>query len=155
MIFVFSVQLACDYYIYREVLFPFYRNFIFNIYTNQSSRWGTGPYYYYIYNSFCFFLQTLLPAFFVGLVRDKQTWKEFIVFLLYFVAFSLVPHKESRFLYPVCPFLLCITGRGLHYLFSWKVLKKIYAAIIIICYLAGILSFFSFIFFFFFFFLKL
>jgi 4-amino-4-deoxy-L-arabinose transferase-like glycosyltransferase len=84
----------------------------FNIIAGHASEWGTSPWYHYI----------LLVSLIVGLVfyflplgieKDSRSVLLGLLILPFLVAFSLVPHKENRYISPIVPFIHVLIGNAL------------------------------------------
>jgi hypothetical protein len=60
---VVIIQILCDYYVYGELIFPIYNNFIFNIYEQKSKNWGVLPFYYYFLTAIPLLLDAYIPFF--------------------------------------------------------------------------------------------
>lgn len=77
--------------------------FYFNAILNKSSEWGTLPFYAY----FILFLPRLLlislPLSFIGFVTDARVRRMLLPMIIYITLFSLLPHKEWRFIMYTIP----------------------------------------------------
>jgi len=87
--------------------------FVLNILTGGSARWGVRPATYYLER-----LPTILG--FVAMILallsvvkfdipTRLLWMDVITYL---VVFSLIPHKERRFLFPILPLLYLLAALG-------------------------------------------
>lgn len=104
----------------------------FNAIQNRSAEWGTEPWHWYFTSALPRTLVALLPFLFLGTVRwlanarsvaDSDTGIAsyldpatdiFAVPSIAFVGlYSILPHKETRFLLPVLPLLLATAAHGL------------------------------------------
>lgn len=84
----------------------------FNIIAGHASDWGTNPWYEYI----------LLVSVAVGLVvyllpfgveKDSKSILLGFLILPFLAAFSVVPHKEHRYVSPIFPFIHILIGKAL------------------------------------------
>jgi GPI mannosyltransferase 3 len=85
----------------------------FNLIEGRASDWGTSPWFYYFR-----YLWSAMPS--VAIVFSAGVllaWRRaagiFAIAAVFFALYSLVPHKEMRFLIPVLPLLCALTGVGL------------------------------------------
>jgi phosphatidylinositol glycan class B len=112
---VFFVSLLCDYFFYQRLIFPPFEFFRFNVLHNLSSFYGTNSLFYYFYNAIPTMLLTFLPftmiafwKYFDGYggrssgVHSLLSWSCLFVILSY----SLLAHKEFRFIYPLIPLMI-------------------------------------------------
>lgn len=90
------------------VMWPELYSFYFNVVLNKSSDWGTSPWYWYFLIALPKSITCAIPFMFVGLLYQKRgyapiDWRviEMIGPALIFVGlFSVLPHKELRFVMP-------------------------------------------------------
>ena len=84
----------------------------FNIIAGHASEWGTSPWYHYV----------LLVSLIVGVVlyflpmgieKDSRSVLLGLLILPFLTAFSLVPHKEDRYISPIIPFIHILIGNAL------------------------------------------
>lgn len=109
-----------------RVLWPELDAFLFNVISGQSSEWGTDPWYFYFLNALPRLLLnplTYLLALPVAL-RQPATRQPAIPLLvpsLAFVAlYSIIPHKEWRFIIYVIPSLTTAASLGAGYLWTHR-----------------------------------
>ncbi|KAK6537905.1 dolichyl-P-Man:Man(7)GlcNAc(2)-PP-dolichol alpha-1,6-mannosyltransferase [Orbilia ellipsospora] len=98
--------------------------FIFNTLQGKSSEWGTSPIHYYFTNSIPkmmlnpFALLVLLP---IGIMAGgwRRTTERIVGPALSYVAiYSLLPHKEWRFIVYVMPALTVVAGVGADWVYT-------------------------------------
>ncbi|OQV18890.1 putative Dol-P-Man:Man(7)GlcNAc(2)-PP-Dol alpha-1,6-mannosyltransferase [Hypsibius exemplaris] len=77
----------------------------FNTVRNQSSKWGVAPFLWYFYSVIPRFLLTSLPFFVVGLVTSRVMRTILLPFAIFVALYSLLPHKELRFIIYIVPVL--------------------------------------------------
>jgi hypothetical protein len=110
---VFST-VAIDSYYYGE--FPVITSMNFmrvNVSEGLSKYYGKDPFYFYIVRTLPQFFTVAIPAVFFGYysyLKDKLTISKdqvpylAILSLSYLIIFSLIAHKEDRFMLPIIPF---------------------------------------------------
>ena len=125
-------------------------NFLkFNVIRGVSDFYGTHPAHWYFSNALPVILLSLLPAFIFGCFQLLKTLFTVSVqppekhrggFLLvcifgYILFFSVLGHKEFRFLYPILPLMLLVSGYGItSFLQKFKIpgIKKSWKFVIIV-----------------------
>jgi hypothetical protein len=84
----------------------------FNLIDGKASGFGTAPFDFF---AVCL-ARTLGPALGIVLLGLAASWRRarglVSLVLVYFLAHSLVPHKELRFLLPIVPLALALAGAG-------------------------------------------
>jgi len=114
------LTVAFDSYFFNKITWPEFETFYFNVVMNKSHEWGTAPALWYFTSSLPkMFLAS--NVFFVFALFLRKTHKfcdirmlEYaFIFLFYVAIFSLLPHKETRFLYPIIPVAVILMGYGL------------------------------------------
>jgi GPI mannosyltransferase 3 len=91
----------------------------FNLLEGKSAQWGTSPASYYLEHAF---LSTGWTLAIVGLGFLLAFWRHrtLAIVSLGFVAMHIyVPHKEYRFLMPIVPLVLTLSGLGLGRVLDW------------------------------------
>jgi len=84
----------------------------FNIIAGHASDWGTSPWYEYILLVLVVvgLVVYLLP---LGVEKDSKSLLLGLMILPFLAAFSVVPHKEHRFVSPIFPFIHILIGNAL------------------------------------------
>lgn len=119
---------AINHYFYTEFKLPLLNFFKFNISDNLSSFYGVSRIDFYLFQAIPILLLNYLPFFVYGIFTTS--WSQFKGLMLFYIGiFTLISHKEFRFIYPLMPILLFYTAHGLVSL-SRKVTDKIMKAII-------------------------
>ena len=96
--------LLVDSWFYETWVFTPWNYFYFNIIKDVASKFGTEPWYYYLYESISSMSYIIgIPVFlaFISLVILKP--KNILVWIIFpFILFhSIIPHKELRFIFPL------------------------------------------------------
>ena len=88
-----------------------------NLLHNLSAYFGTDPWWQYIFVFALAIFRIMWPAMVLSLfnhLRTKQNKKEwpYLTFynVFYLIVFSVIPHKEMRFLLPILPFAFIMIG---------------------------------------------
>jgi hypothetical protein len=84
----------------------------FNIIAGHASEWGTSPWYHYflLVWSIAGLVLYFLP---LGIEEDSRSVLLGLLILPFLAAFSLVPHKENRYISPIVPFIHILLGNAL------------------------------------------
>ncbi|MBS2026996.1 MAG: hypothetical protein JST54_03745 [Deltaproteobacteria bacterium] len=85
----------------------------FNLIEGKASKWGTSPFGYYLQTAWTSTGPSalLIP---LGLAAIWTRARGYVVVVLaYWLAHSVIPHKEFRFLLPIVPFAMGLAGAGL------------------------------------------
>ncbi|KAI8987324.1 Alg9-like mannosyltransferase family-domain-containing protein, partial [Mycotypha africana] len=104
----------------NNFVFTPYLFFQTNVINNISLFYGAHTWHWYISQGIPFILSTFLPFFALGLYyvyHSKQIYARMKTLLLLsawiLIIYSLLPHKEFRFIYSIIPILLIISACGL------------------------------------------
>lgn len=97
-----------DYYFYQQLTFPLYNFLEFNVIKNLSIFYGTAPWHFYLFQAIPLMLMIYLPLMIYGLEKSILL----VSSIVYLVGFSLIQHKEFRFIYPLHPIMLYFTAQG-------------------------------------------
>ncbi|XP_006831691.1 PREDICTED: GPI mannosyltransferase 3 [Chrysochloris asiatica] len=97
-------------------------NFLnFNVLQNLGTFYGSHPGHWYLSQGFPVVLGTHLPFFIHGCFLAPKRFRILLVTVLWTVlAYSMLSHKEFRFIYPVLPFCMVFCGYSLNHLKIWK-----------------------------------
>lgn len=95
--------------------------FWFNIIENKSSNWGTSPWYWYFVKALPNLMMISYPLLIMAILTNSRMRRKIALLPLFFImAFSCLPHKETRFLFPIIPILNLATA-----MFCHKITKEI------------------------------
>lgn len=124
---VIGLDSILNYTFYSEFKIPLLNFFMFNVSDSLSSFYGVSRVDFYIFQALPILLLNYLPLFIYGISsRGYTEYKGLIAF--YIGVFTVIPHKEFRFIYPLMPMLLTFCARGLIKLsskFSKRIMKTI------------------------------
>ncbi|UPQ96782.1 Dol-P-Man:Man(7)GlcNAc(2)-PP-Dol alpha-1,6-mannosyltransferase [Chloropicon primus] len=122
------LTVAVDSVFWGRLLWPELEVFLFNnpAGDNRSSEWGvSSPHWYFT---------SALPralsgsAFFVliGALYERRIRPFGLIALAYVLLYSMLPHKEVRFLFPVLPYFNVVAATGLSRVFKMKGRKRLW-----------------------------
>lgn len=115
------VNTMIDFYFYRKLAFPLLSFLKFNFTSPLSRFYGVAPWHFHIAQSLPLMLGYSLPLFSYGMITtlSKKEFSSFFlnpliqckfVIVVNLVAYSSLPHKEFRFIYPLQPFFILISS---------------------------------------------
>lgn len=112
------INLLIDFYYYGKLTFPL-KNFIkFNLVNSYSDFYGINSISFHFVQSLPFILTTYLPFFVFSMFKfpiiKRRLFNAIIISNLIF--FSLITHKEFRFIYQLMPFLIIYSSYGIYQL---------------------------------------
>ncbi|KAL6929922.1 hypothetical protein ACO0SA_001327 [Hanseniaspora valbyensis] len=100
-----SITILTDFYFYNEITFPFVTFVKFNFSKNLSKFYGSAPMNFHIFQSIPILNGITLPYYILSFLNFTKSHKiiKWLHILLIFnlILFSLIDHKEFRFLFPV------------------------------------------------------
>jgi phosphatidylinositol glycan class B len=117
---VWAVSMIVDFYFYgRWVVVPW--NFLrFNVVQKISSFYGVHSWHWYITQGLPVMVFTFLPLMAVGIWKGVSHSVPLLLLFVWGVAvFSLLPHKEFRFLFPLLPLAHIYSGHGLRFVSAY------------------------------------
>ncbi|EHB03559.1 GPI mannosyltransferase 3, partial [Heterocephalus glaber] len=97
-------------------------NFLrFNVLQGSGSFYGSHPWHWYLGQGLPAVLGPHLPFFLHGCVRAPGRCRALLVPVLWTLSvYSMLGHKEFRFIYPVLPFCMVFCGYSLTHLRTWR-----------------------------------
>lgn len=103
-----GLSLLIDSHFWGRTLWPEGQVLFFNTVENRSHEWGTSPFHWYATSALpralgAAFLFALLGA--LLYLTKRMYWRLVAPAAVFVIAYSFLPHKELRFLFPVLPLL--------------------------------------------------
>ncbi|KAK9365228.1 Alg9-like mannosyltransferase family-domain-containing protein [Lipomyces kononenkoae] len=99
---ILSLNALLDMWYYQQLTFPLYNFLKFNIVESLSSFYGVNRQLYYIVEALPQLLTVYLPFFFHGIYLSRcSTLAQASIFVVF--VYSLISHKEVRFIFPLLP----------------------------------------------------
>ncbi|XP_020836943.1 GPI alpha-1,2-mannosyltransferase 3 [Phascolarctos cinereus] len=97
-------------------------NFLkFNVLKNLGKFYGSHPWHWYVCQGVPVILGPHLPFFIHGCFLTPRRYRILLVAVVWTVlVYSLLSHKEFRFIYPILPFCMVFCGHSLNHLKTWK-----------------------------------
>ncbi|KAM9861354.1 GPI mannosyltransferase 3 [Aulostomus maculatus] len=97
-------------------------NFLkFNVFHGVADFYGSHPWHWYLTQGFAVVIGPHLPFFLHGCSLAFKRYKILLVAVIWTVGvYSLLPHKEFRFIYPVLPFCMIFCGISVANLTTWR-----------------------------------
>jgi alpha-1,6-mannosyltransferase len=143
-----TATVAVDSYFWQQFpLWPELSAFIFNVIDGQSSAWGTQPWYFYLVNAIPRLLLNPL-TYFIGIPLSlfyPSTRPSAVLLLVPSIAYvnlySLVSHKEWRFIVYIVPPLTAAAALGSSYLWIRRRRSIIYRVLSLLILLSTALTF--------------
>ncbi|CAH2353974.1 GPI mannosyltransferase 3 [[Candida] railenensis] len=113
-ILILSVNTVIDYLFYNEVTFPIYNFIQFNVIKSLSIFYGVAPWHFYIFQAIPIMTMTSLP-FLIHYLISLKGYKSVLGISSFIVvgSFSLINHKEFRFIYPLQPVFILFVAMSI------------------------------------------
>ncbi|EGG23229.1 putative transmembrane protein [Cavenderia fasciculata] len=111
----FGISIAIDYIYYGQITIVAYNFLYFNVVKNISSFYGTHPFHWFFTQGFPTIAYTTLPIFILSyyqLYKKGDTQRLHLANVAWFTIFfySLLAHKEFRFIMPILPIVMIYAG---------------------------------------------
>lgn len=100
-----AATVALDSPLWGRLLWPEGSGLLFNVVENKSSLYGVSPWHYYLTSALPRALLGSLPLAVLGLLLQPRARRLALPGLTLIAAFSLLPHKELRFIFYALPLL--------------------------------------------------
>ncbi|RLV93505.1 GPI mannosyltransferase 3 [Spathaspora sp. JA1] len=108
VIIISGINTGLDYYFYQQLTIPIYNFLEFNVVKNLSIFYGIAPWHFYILQAIPLMMMLYLPFMIYGFKITSLT----LAGIVYLIGFSMIDHKEFRFIYPIHPIMLLLSARG-------------------------------------------
>lgn len=120
-----AITFIVDSFFWARPVWPELEGLYFNLWLNKSHEWGTQPYFWYIYS--CLPRITLATGPLLLFADHKITRDYLIPVLVFIFTYSLLPHKELRFILFITPLINICVASGLSnlYYFLNKTLQSV------------------------------
>ncbi|XP_006932574.1 GPI mannosyltransferase 3 isoform X2 [Felis catus] len=116
-----SLSLIIDRVFFGQWTLVQYNFLKFNVLQNLGTFYGSHPWHWYFSQGFPAVLGTHLPFFIHGCFLAPKRYRILLVTILWtLLVYSMLSHKEFRFIYPVLPFCMVFCGYSLNHLKTWK-----------------------------------
>lgn len=119
---ILAINFLIDFNFYGNnngnLIIPMLKFIEFNFTKSLSRFYGVSRLDFYFLQAIPILMLTLLPFLLIGLYNyNKKIYKDLnkliIVSIIYLIIFSMIQHKEFRFIYPIKPILLIISSMGI------------------------------------------
>ncbi|XP_061132290.1 GPI mannosyltransferase 3 [Syngnathus typhle] len=116
---VISTIIDCIFY--EKWVFVQFNFLKLNVFHSVADFYGTHPWHWYLTQGFPVIIGPHLPFFLYGCFLGFRKYKILLVAITWTIgAYSLLPHKEFRFIYPVLPFCFIFCGVAMAHLRAWR-----------------------------------
>lgn len=102
-IFALMITISIDSLIWGRLVWPEGEGLYFNVYLNKSNEWGTSHFLWYFYAALpkALFTSSILVPF-----STKKCLTNFVILpLMFILTYSILPHKETRFIIYAIPMM--------------------------------------------------
>lgn len=119
LITLLAANAVLDFFFYKQVTFPIYNFIEFNVVRNLSIFYGTAPWHFYVVQAVPILLMTYLPFLFHSLIWLRNYQDPLVqAGLFVLTGFSVIAHKEFRFIYPLQPIFMVMCAYSIKKLYK-------------------------------------
>lgn len=137
-----TVDAVINHWYYGNWKSPLLSFFQFNVGKGLSSFYGISRPDFYFIQGIPILLLNFLPLFLYGIfIKEANLESLKLLGLVYVLLFSLIQHKEFRFIYPLMPVLLMVTSSGFSHLFQKLSVKTTKLLVLFTIIISVLLSF--------------
>ncbi|VDN19694.1 unnamed protein product [Cylicostephanus goldi] len=93
-----ALTIPIDSLFWGRPIYPEFEVAVFNLIKNKSHEYGVSPFLWYFYSCLPRALAASLPLAVLGVFLDRRLRKYISIALIFILSYSLLPHKELRFI---------------------------------------------------------
>lgn len=135
-----AVSIAVDSHFWGRLCYPEWEVFYFNAVLNKSSAWGTHPLHWYFTSALPRALGGALPLSLLGAaIHPRDVAPALVPAVLFVAVYSILPHKELRFIFYALPAFNIAAAVGLEWLrrSALRLYRKSQRPVLVLAMLAG------------------
>ncbi|KAJ0056182.1 hypothetical protein NL108_003478, partial [Boleophthalmus pectinirostris] len=130
VVLAITISTTIDCIFYGKLTFVQFNFIKLNIFHGVADFYGSHPWHWYFTQGFPVVIGPNLPLFLHGCTVAFRRYKILLITIIWtLTVYSLLPHKEFRFIYPVLPFCMIFCGISLANLKAWQ---RTVAAILVV-----------------------